>query len=208
MLKTIARRFSQQARTRRGQLFIEYLQPTEQDRILDLGGADGTHFASILPFRKNVTIADINEPQLLQGAARYGFHPIVLDETGQLPFPDNYFDIVFCSSVIEHVTAPKEQLRAYRTNSAFFEAAFARQQAFAKEIRRVGQRYFVQTPHKYFLIESHSWMPAPIVFLPRSWQIWLVDFLRGWWPKSTEPDWNLLTPKLMQLLFPDDKKID
>lgn len=203
MLKRITKQFSQKARLRRGQIFMEYLQPTENDKILDLGGYDGSHLASIIPFRKNVTIADINEEQVNRGVIQYGFQPAVLDESGKLPFPDNYFDIVFCSSVIEHVTVSKAQLRMYQNNDEFFNVAFAHQQMFADEIRRIGKRYFVQTPHKYFVVESHSWMPVVIVYLPRHWQIKILDFVRNWWPKSTKPDWNLLTPTLMQQLFPE-----
>ena len=31
----------------------------------------------------------------------------MLDESGRLPFPDDHFDIIFCSSTIEHVTVDK-----------------------------------------------------------------------------------------------------
>jgi hypothetical protein len=130
-----------------------------------------------------------------------------LDEGGKLPFPDDFFDIVFCSSAIEHVTVSKKRLRQYRTNQEFYKASYQRQVGFAEELRRVGKRYFVQTPYKYFLIESHTWMPGIIVLFPRIWQIKLIDFLNKWWPKKASPDWHLLTKKQMQALFPDAKII-
>src|ERR1700730_3625094 len=49
------------------------------------------------------------------------------DAAAGLPFADKEFDLVYCSSVIEHV-AP------------------ARRAAFASELRRVGRGWFVQTP--------------------------------------------------------------
>jgi SAM-dependent methyltransferase len=68
------------------------------------------------------------------------------DATARLPFPDGEFDLVYCSSVIEHV-APE------------------RREAFAAEVRRVGRGWFVQTPAVSFPIEPHSllvgahWLP-------------------------------------------------
>jgi ubiquinone/menaquinone biosynthesis C-methylase UbiE len=52
-------------------LFRQYLCPTREDKILDLGSEDGSYIAGIIPFRKNVFIADINEEMLKCGRARY-----------------------------------------------------------------------------------------------------------------------------------------
>ena len=91
-----------------------------------------------------------------------------------------------------------------KENRLFSELAFKYQLFFANEIRRISKRYFVQTPYKYFLIESHTWLPFIIVLLPRELQIRLIDFLNNTkWPKKTSPDWNLLTVKDMKMLFPD-----
>jgi hypothetical protein len=61
----------------------------------------------------------------------------------------------------------------------------------------------VQTPYRYFWIESHSWLPLPIVFLPRKLLIPLLKLSARIWPKKTEPDWYLLTKKQMAELFPE-----
>jgi SAM-dependent methyltransferase len=69
------------------------------------------------------------------------------DPAAGLPFSDDDFDLVYCSSVIEHV-AP------------------ARRAAFAAELRRVGRGWFVQTPAWSFPLEPHAllpfahWLPA------------------------------------------------
>jgi SAM-dependent methyltransferase len=66
-----------------------------------------------------------------------------------LPYEDGEFDLVYSSSVIEHV--PREQ-RA----------------AFAAEVTRVGRGLYVQTPAYSFPVEPHSllpfahWLPAAL----------------------------------------------
>jgi SAM-dependent methyltransferase len=167
-----------------------------------LGSEDGSYIAGIVPFRKNVFIADIDPEMLSLGRARYGFETVLLDESGVLPFEDNYFDIVHCNSVIEHVTIDKKQQWSFQSQKEFTEIAFERQKQFANEIRRVGKGYFVQTPNKNFVFESHTWLPL-IQFLPRPFLIKTIRFLNKWWVKKTAPDWNLLTVKQMSELFPD-----
>jgi SAM-dependent methyltransferase len=193
---------SQRARAKRGELFRRLLQPSPQDKILDLGGGDGSHIASILPGYHNIWVADIMaEP--LQKAAQRGFHTVLLSEGKPLPFEDQEFDIVFCSSVIEHVTIPKSEIYSCRSGREFRQRAFAAQQTFAREIRRIGKRYFVQTPYKYFIIESHTWMPVCLLLLPRPLLIRFINLINKFWIKSTAPDWNLLTVREMRTLFPD-----
>lgn len=195
--------FSEQRRSVRGAQFRALLEPTPDDAILDLGSEAGDHIAAIVPFRENVTIADIDGDLLARGAERFGFQTALLEETGPLPFADGQFDIVFCSSVIEHVTVPKDSLEAMRGKRTFQAASWERQRQFANEIRRVSKRYFVQTPNKWYPIESHTWLPLPIVFLPRSVQLRVVASTNRWWIKRTAVDWNLLTAAQMGELFPD-----
>lgn len=202
MLKAIVASYSKRAREKRARIFKEYLSPSENDRILDLGSGDGSYMANIVPFRDNVYIADILLEPLKKGRQKFGFiNAILLDKSGVLPFPDKCFDIVFCSSVIEHVTVKTDLY--LQSNAEFSKASYTRQRGFAEEIRRVGKRYFVQTPNKYFPVESHTWLPLLIVFLPRRLQIRSIEFFNKWWPKKTSLDWNLLTKADMQELFPD-----
>ena len=92
--------FSRRSRSRRAAVFREYLKPCAEDKILDLGSCDGSYLAAIVPFRDNVYIADISEEALERGRRRYGVKTVLLPEDGALPFPDGYFDIVHCNSVI------------------------------------------------------------------------------------------------------------
>ena len=69
------------------------------------------------------------------------------DASEGLPFSEHEFDLVYCSSVIEHVPP-------------------ARRAPFAAELRRVGRGWFVQTPAFSFPIEPHSLLPGAH-WLPR-----------------------------------------
>ena len=62
------------------------------------------------------------------------------DAADGLPFAEDEFDLVYCSSVIEHVPP-------------------SRRAAFAAEMRRVGRGWFVQTPAYSFPLEPHSLLP-------------------------------------------------
>jgi Methyltransferase domain len=197
------RAWSSARRSARGELFRKLLSPSEHDAILDLGSEEGDHIAGVVPFRANVTIADIDAAALERGQARFGFRTALLGESDRLPFADGEFDIVFCSSVIEHVTVGKDELTSVRSGHDFANAAWQRQREFADEIRRVGKRYFVQTPYKWYPIESHTWLPVVVVMLPRPLQLRLVSWLNRWWIKPTQVDWNLLTYAQMSTLFPE-----
>jgi hypothetical protein len=202
VLRRVATAYGRRSRHRRAVLFRARIGVAAGARVLDLGSEDGRHIAE-LGLDADVHIADIDAAAVRAGAARYGFTPVVIPESGRLPFPDRYFDVVFCSSVIEHVTVPKAEIGARTGTREFARAALARQRQFAAEIRRVGRCYFVQTPNRYFPIESHTWLPGVVVFLPRPAQVRLIDFMNGWWPKRTSADFYLLTAGLLQELFPD-----
>jgi SAM-dependent methyltransferase len=84
------------------------------------------------------------------------------DASAGLPFADGEFELAYCSSVIEHVPP-------------------ARRAAFAKELRRVGRGWFVQTPAYSFPLEPHAllpgahWLPA---VLRRPY--WKLGAAGGW----------------------------
>ncbi len=206
--RRIASEFSNSARQRRAVLFRRLFELTARTRILDLGSEAGTNIHNILKgtpvLPENVYIADISENLIRSGQKRFGYSPVVLKESGSLCFPDKFFDIVYCSSVIEHVTLPKEEVWGVTSGKMFRQAGFKRQQEFAGEIRRLGKGYFVQTPYRYFPIESHTWLPL-VGFLPRVLLIPTLRLANRFWIKSTTPDWLLLDFRMISSLFPDDE---
>ena len=204
MLKHIVEGYSTRARAKRAELLTKHIRLKPEDRVLDLGGGTGSHFHCVFPDHRKVVIADVLEDDLKLAREKYGYETAQLrdgDET--LPFGDKEFDIVFCSSVLEHVTGPKDEIE-WTKDGAHFEAVGRKHQfAFATEIRRIARRYYVQTPYRYFIIESHSWLPGIIVFLPRPVLVHLLRFTNKFWPKRTSPDWRLLTIGEFSQMFPD-----
>ncbi len=205
-VKRLFAAYSHRARARRARLFRERFTLTETTRILDLGSETGAAIRAVLEGTavrpEHVYIADIRPDVVLSGARQYGFMPVVVPESGSLPFPDGFFDIVHCSSVIEHVTLPKEEVWRVTSGKQFRRDAWARQQQFAAEIRRLGRQYFVQTPYKHFPLESHSWLPF-VAWLPRGMLLRLFRLTNRFWVKKTAPDWNLLVRAQLAQLFPD-----
>lgn len=205
-VRYIVNAFRKRAREKRAQIFRASFAITRNTKILDLGSEDGSSIAAVLRGMavspKQVYIADIDAEIVGKGRERFGFIPTVIPESGTLPFDDGYFDIVYCSSVIEHVTVPKTRVWAIKSGREFRRAAQAQQLAFAQEIRRLGKRYFVQTPNRRFPIESHTWLPF-VGYLPRNWQLRVLSVSNRFWVKRTNPDWHLLTISDMRRLFPD-----
>jgi Methyltransferase domain len=203
LIRRVAEGYSRRQRERRDAVFRARLRPTPADRILDLGSEDGAHIASVLGPGYTVFLADIDPQALQRGSGAYGFTPLLISENAVLPFADAEFDIVFCSSVIEHATVDKADLLDYQSGLEFKRAARARQQQLADEIRRIGRRYYVQTPYRYFPLESHTWLPFIFLLLPRRLQIRLINRVNRVWPKKTLPDFYLLNRREMRQLFPD-----
>jgi len=204
-ITAIIKRYKQHARQKRGNLFKHYFKITPQTRILDLGSHDGAHIALLLRgtniMPANVYIADVVEAPVKVGQNKYGFTPVVIRGFEKLPFPDNFFDIVFCNSAIEHVTVSPEEIWRITSGREFKARACPKQHEFAAEIQRVGQGYFVQTPYRWFPITSHIWLPL-VGWLPRRLLVPTIRFTNRFWIKKTEPDWYLLNKKDLTKFFP------
>lgn len=204
VLVRIATAQSERARSRRAAVFRQRFEIEPSTKVLDLGSETGRHIHQVLAGSQikpeNVYIADIDGESVAEGNRRFGFTPVVIDESGELPFPDQFFDIVYCSSVIEHVTIPKSDVWTLRSGSEFKELSHVAQYNFAREVQRLGRQYYVQTPNKWFPVESHSWLPF-FGWLPRRLLIRLLRITNTFWVKKTSPDWHLLDERGLSHLF-------
>ena len=105
------------------------------------------------------------------------------DATRGLPFGDCEFDVVYSSSVVEHLPPPARE-------------------AFAEEIRRVGRTYWVQTPAFSFPVEPHALLP---------FAHWLPPSIRRpYWRLGVAGEWEeiaLLRRGELAALFPGGEVI-
>lgn len=158
--------FSEYTRRSRMKWFLDFLGAAGAGplRILDLGGQPKLWQWVERPL--DITLLNLPGNGERVETSHHRLTYVDGDACDVRGFGDRSFDIVFSNSVIEHVGPPE------------------RQQAFAREAQRLGKRYWVQTPSKYFPIEAHCGMPG-WWFYPA----WLQSyFLRGWRKKM--PSWT------------------
>ncbi len=168
-LARVAAPLAARARARRHERFFALTGLAPDARVLDVG-------CGSLGLRALEPALDITGVDVLAAPGYPG--PFVrADPAEGLPFADRSFDLVYCSSVIEHV-AP------------------ARRAAFAAELRRVGRGWFVQTPARSFPIEPHSLLPGAH---------WLPGRLRRpYWRLGATGGWeeiSLLSRAELEALF-------
>ncbi|MFQ4142089.1 methyltransferase domain-containing protein [Chlorogloeopsis sp. ULAP02] len=181
-------------RRKRFALFNSLIKSTRTPlKILDVGGRpsfwENTGLFNQESLELEITllnIEQINHPK---------FKCVVGDARKMYQFKDLEFDIVFSNSVIEHVGDYNEQLQ------------------MANEVKRVGKKYFIQTPNLYFPIEPHFVFPF-FQFLPIVVRVWLLTHFNLGWRKKT-PDKQqalssvtsikLLSKQKLMNLFPEGK---
>jgi hypothetical protein len=173
-------------RRRRMKQFFILFSPHTLARVLDIGGTPQTWSSESGPHAAfPVTLINIRG----NGQIEDGRFTAVEGDGTQLPFADNAFDIAFSNSVIEHV------------------GPWEKQQAFAREARRVAGKLWIQTPARSFPIEAHLLAPY-IQYLPKKLQHRIVR----WTPRGLlEPEVvheivdevRLLTLREVKQLFPD-----
>jgi SAM-dependent methyltransferase len=156
-------------------LFLRLMRPQEGDRVVDVGCGEGGQ--AILPPGLDVLGVDrVDRPAYAQGSRRF-----LRADARALPFADGEFEIAFSNSVIEHIVDAADRAR------------------YAAEVRRVGRRYFVQTPNRGFPVEPHALLPL-VHLLPPSLgrRLWRFGV-------STDPyeSARLLGARELRRLFPD-----
>ena len=165
----VASPLAARARRRRHERFFALTGVTPDSRVLDVGcGALGLR--ALAP-ELDVTGVDVSPRPEYPG-------PFVqADAAAGLPFGDNEFDLAYSSSLIEHLPE-------------------SRREAFAREIRRVGRGWYVQTPAWSFPIEPHALLPFAHWLPPRP--------RRGYWRLGVAGSWEdirLLRRRELAALF-------
>lgn len=169
-------------RERRYRLFMTLCGVRPDERILDVGAGHGAaleRFNSVNP----IVAVDLVPPVPSGWLGQDNVEVAQADGT-RLPFADQEFPVAFSNSVIEHV--PREL-----------------QPSFASEVSRVADRYYIQTPNKWFPIEPHYQLPL-VQFLPeRLMRALNRRFSFGWREKGRWEPITLLGARELRRLFPD-----
>jgi hypothetical protein len=167
--------------------------------IIDIGGTEkywdivGQNYLD----KHNVTITIVNLPQTVKPNDHRSFKFVEADGCDLSQFSDKSFHVGHSNSVIEHVGDWDHMVR------------------FAKEISRVSQNYYVQTPNYWFPVEPHCMTPF-YHWLPKPIRVWLViHFELGYWRRATSIDQavrtvegaRLLNKKMFRELFKDSEII-
>ncbi len=180
-------------RVKRFEQFRKTISPKPSDRILDVGG---------YPHTWTNTPQDVELIECLNLIV-YPWpeekdHPdhrirIIEGNACALPYEDGSYPIIFSNSVIEHV--------------GDYEA----QKAFASEVRRVGQKLWIQTPAYECPLEPHYLTPF-VHWLPKGLRRKIARYFTLWGilekPNKAAIDemvdyTRLLTKREMKELFPD-----
>lgn len=173
-LTHVATRFATRSRRRRFRLFERVIEPAANEAIVDVGcGRAG--LTAFDPPNPLTGVDRVPRPGYAGPGRRF-----VQADAQALPFAEGEFAIAYSNSLIEHLE-PSDRGR------------------FADEVRRVGERYFVQTPNRWFPVEPHVLLPL-FQFLPRPLRrrLWRLGVSKG-----PFEDIRLLDARELRRLFPD-----
>ena len=152
--------------------------------IIDVGGEE--RYWNIIPRQfldeHNVHITIVNLPDSLKFKDHGLFKYVASDCCDLSAFDDNAFHIAHSNSVLEHVGNWERMIQ------------------FAKELTRVSQKFFIQTPNYWFPVEPHFMTPF-FHWLPLPAQIWLASHIQlGSHDKLTSVDESVRMIQSTQLL--------
>jgi len=115
---------------------IRYYAPLEDKRILDVGCGLGAYVRKMRAFSSQVYGVDIDQDKVAQTQQELGH--IFLAPAEELPFSDEYFDVVLLHEVLEHVRDDTQAVReAYR-------------------VLKTGGRIVVFAPNRLYPFETHG----------------------------------------------------
>lgn len=136
------------------QRFLDSTDVRPEQTILDVGVTSdqkleaSNYLEAWYPHKDRITACGIDDASFLE--LKYPGVRYVRADGKSLPFPDDHFDVVHSSAVLEHVGSREQQ------------------KAFIAELVRVA-RYaaFLTTPNRWFPVEFHSSLPV-LHWLPPS----------------------------------------
>jgi ubiquinone/menaquinone biosynthesis C-methylase UbiE len=150
-------------RRRMFQRFLSACALQTSDRILDVGVTSDRTYASSnyleawYPHKHQITAVGVDDASFLEEL--YPGVKFQRADGRSLPFPDQSFDVVHSSAVLEHVGSRASQRR------------------LLSELARVARRaVFVTTPNRWYPVEFHTGLPL-IHWLPQKQFRGLLRFL-------------------------------
>jgi SAM-dependent methyltransferase len=165
--------------------FVDRFALKPEATVLDVGGSPFIwELSPVLP--KRLVLLNLN----IEDFALVSWVQALQGDACSVPVPDKAFDVVFSNSVIEHLGSTE------------------RQGQFARECYRCGKEFFIQTPNKWFPVDTHT------LFLFVHWWPRVFRRILKWSPRAliSKPssseleDWRnlrLLDKAGLQQLFPD-----
>jgi ubiquinone/menaquinone biosynthesis C-methylase UbiE len=174
--------------------------PREDMKVLDIGaeadpsGKRGLQLIDSYPWKHRISAINVSQEQISNIKQLYPEIEAVVGDACELPWPDNHFDVVYSNAVIEHL------------------GSFANQTRMANEIMRVGRRWFVTTPNRWYPFEFHIRLPF-VTWLPAHGYLWAGRVIayssakRKYVWGITRNDLRLMTARELQNCFPGSKII-
>ena len=156
----MAARLRQHSRLRRYRFIHRLLRVEEVSGfILDLGGGPASFFGAMFSRPEQVILLEVDCGRACKAKRTKPALRVIVADGEHLPLSDCSVSMTVCNSVIEHVDDPG---------------------ALAREIDRVSQSYFLQTPNGNFPLETHSFIAIPFYHvIPWIWLRRLVCEVYG-----------------------------
>jgi SAM-dependent methyltransferase len=137
---------------------VRQFVPLDGARILDIGCGIGTYVRRFRQYSDDVYGVDVEPERVAQAAAEL---PNIQLASGEaLPFPDDYFDVVFSNEVIEHVDDDvktiSEAVRVTKPGGTIVIFAPNRMYPFETHGAYFGKRYVFGN------IPLVNWLPDPL----------------------------------------------
>ena len=159
---------SSEQRKKRFGFFLEYCKELNKPlKIIDLGGSDYYWKQLNMTDNRDFEILILNNEN--QNTDSFSNIKFMKKDVRNLDFiKDKEYDLVYSNSLIEHLNS------------------FEDQKKLANEIKRIGKRYFIQTPNYYFPVEPHFLFPF-FQFLSVEMKTKLISkYDMGWYKKQTD----------------------